>query len=83
MEVKYKDLKIVVAGCGSIGKRHIDVLHSMGVGKIIVCDPNTEKLSEISDQYSNIETEPDYNNALLKKPFAVFILTPTKMHLSR
>ena len=81
MEVTYKDLKIVVAGCGSIGLRHIDVLHSMGVGKIIACDPNHEALDKIKNKYPDIKTQTDYNEALLTNPFAVFILTPTKMHI--
>lgn len=82
MEVKaFSSVSALVVGCGSIGKRHIDILKELGVGKIIACDPSEAALNAITDKYPDITTVTDYADGLKQKPFAVFILTPTKMHI--
>ena len=81
MEIKYSGLKTVVAGCGSIGRRHIEVLLNMGVDNITACDPNEETLKMIKKDFPCVETISNYSEALKEKPFAVFVLTPTKMHI--
>ena len=82
MEVsKYSSLSVLVAGCGAIGKRHIDILKQLGVGSISVCDPNKDYVKVITDKYPDIKVVESYEKGLEEKPFAVFILTPTKMHI--
>ena len=82
MEIsKYSALSVLVAGCGAIGKRHIDILQELGVGDIMVCDPNTEYVKAVTDKYPNVKVATNYAEGLKSKPFAVFILTPTKMHI--
>lgn len=82
MEVsKYSNLSVLVAGCGAIGKRHIDILQQLKVGKINVCDPNQAYVKEVVDKYPDINVVESYEKGLEQKPFAVFILTPTKMHI--
>lgn len=82
MEIKeYGNLTVLVAGCGSIGKRHIDILKKLGVGKIVVCDPSENALKAISDKYPDVSICTEYEKGLECNPFAVFILTPTKMHI--
>jgi len=39
MEETWQDMSVLVAGCGSIGKRHVRVLAGLGVTDIRVCDP--------------------------------------------
>ena len=82
MEVsKYSSLSVLVAGCGAIGKRHIDILKQLQVGSISVCDPNKDYVKVITDKYPDIKVVESYEKGLEEKPFAVFILTPTKMHI--
>lgn len=78
---EYNDLPVLVVGAGAIGKRHIEVLYEMGVKNQTVCDPFPAALDVIRAQHPEFGYETDYTEALKKKPFAVFILTPTKMHI--
>lgn len=82
MEVSnYHNLSVLVAGCGAIGKRHIDILKQIGVSNIIVCDPNEAYVKAVTDKYPDLKVAQNYEKGLEQKPFAVFILTPTKMHI--
>ena len=48
MEIKdFSNLTVLVVGCGSIGKRHIDILKQLRVGKIIACDIHNHRLDLI------------------------------------
>ena len=78
---KYSELTIAVIGCGAIGKRHIEVLDQMGVGRIIACDPSGDRLKVIKEICPRCEPVRAYSEALKKKPFAVYVLTPTQMHI--
>lgn len=77
----YSMLSVLVAGCGAIGKRHVDILCELGVEDITVCDPNSEYVKAVTDKYPNVKVATNYAEGLKSKPFAVFILTPTKMHI--
>ena len=82
MEINsFENVSVLVAGLGAIGKRHVDILMELKVGKLLVFDPNAEAVKLILDKYPDIEAVDSYEAGLLKKPFAVFILTPTKMHI--
>lgn len=80
--MQISDMRVLVAGCGSIGLRHIEVLRDLGLTKLYACDP-----SEGSRQAAGAFLPPsalyaDYSEALAAvQPQAVFILTPTKMHI--
>ena len=77
----YKDLKILIAGCGSIGKRHTRVLTELGVKSISACDPFEGARSGMRELFPNMTVYSDYAEALKNGFDAVFILTPTAMHL--
>ena len=65
MEVsKYSNLSVLVAGCGAIGKRHIDILQQLKVGKINVCDPNQAYVKEVVDKYPDINVVESYEKGL-------------------
>lgn len=82
MEInKFGSLTVAVVGCGAIGKRHIHVLEEMGVGKIVACDPNLSTLELVKTTHPNLITCERYEDCFKYDPFAVFILTPTKMHI--
>lgn len=76
------DLKILIAGCGSIGKRHGQVLWEMGVHNMTACDPSEQQRVSIKNLLPGISVTTDYEAALKAEKYdAVFILTPTAMHL--
>lgn len=76
------DLKLLIAGCGSIGKRHAQVLWEMGVRNLTACDPFETARESMKAVLPEITVTEDYEEALANGNFdAVFILTPTAMHL--
>ena len=78
----FSELHILIVGCGSIGKRHAQVLQELGVKHITACDPSPEQRKSFEALFPNVDMQCDYHTALYKKKFdAVFIFTPTGMHL--
>lgn len=80
--MQVNDLKVLIVGCGSIGKRHAGVLSDMGVGRLAACDPSGEARAAFSAMYPRIAMYESEEEALKAfRPDAVFILSPTQMHL--
>ncbi|KMW19128.1 Gfo/Idh/MocA family protein [Enterocloster citroniae] len=77
----YKKLKVAVAGCGSIGKRHIRILHTLGVEDIRVFDSSREKMEAALAGTPGIGLADSYDDLLDSHPEVVFILTPTGLHI--
>ncbi len=81
--MQIRDLNILIAGCGSIGKRHAQVLWELGLRNLTACDPSPAQRQSMQDLLPGIAVTEDYAAALETGAFdAVFILTPTAMHLS-
>ena len=81
--MQIRDLNILIAGCGSIGKRHAQVLWELGLRNLTACDPSPQQRQSMQDLLPGIAVTEDYAAALQTGAFdAVFILTPTAMHLS-
>ena len=82
MQIKYDSLKLLIVGCGSIGRRHIEVLIGIGVCRIAGCDPSLVQREQTRIIFPQIVLYADYSQALAEwTPDAVFILIPTAMHL--
>jgi len=75
-------MKILVVGCGSIGKRHISILQKLGINDISICDISEDKLNQIGENFNISKRFIDYQDALKNKVDAVFICTPPNSHLS-
>ena len=74
-------MKILVVGCGSIGKRHIRNLISINAGEIIACDINDKKLDDVKEEFA-IKAFSDIEEALsINKYTAAFICTPPSCHV--
>ncbi|HEV7218930.1 MAG TPA: Gfo/Idh/MocA family oxidoreductase, partial [Terriglobales bacterium] len=74
---------ILVAGSGSIGRRHIKNLHKLGARKLAACDPDPERMAPMVSEFS-VEPFPDFSSALAAtKPDAVFICTPPIHHVTQ
>ena len=77
-----KDKLFLVAGCGSIGQRHIGNLQRLGITKILAVEPRDEQRSAIASRYA-IDAVADLETALDKHPFAALVCTPSKLHLGQ
>ena len=71
---------ILVAGCGSIGKRHIRNLQALKVGDIIAYDVQRSRSSQVEQEFS-IKTYDDLERALAQHPEVTLVCTPTSLHI--
>jgi predicted dehydrogenase len=77
------DYRVLVVGCGSIGRRHGTNLNSLGVGHLGFCDISLEALKQCRDEVHG-EVFTDYEEALQKfRPDIVLICTPPVYHVEQ
>jgi predicted dehydrogenase len=76
-----QDLRVLLAGCGSIGRRHARVLRSLGVRDIRICDPQEAQRQALKAETTVTAEFDSYEKALSDRPDAVFVLTPPKLHI--
>jgi predicted dehydrogenase len=72
-------MKFLIAGFGSIGRRHFRNLLSLGVEDILFYSTNNSTIKK--DEISGFIIESDLENALAHKPDAVIVSNPTSLHL--
>jgi len=73
--------RVLVVGCGSIGRRHARNLKSLGVRQLGFCDTSPKALQQCREEL-NGEVFGDYDEALSKfKPDIVLICTPPVYHV--
>ena len=73
--------RVLVVGCGSIGRRHARNLKSLGVRQLGICDNSPEALKYCREELHG-ETFADYSEALRKfGPDIVLICTPPVFHV--
>ncbi len=75
------ELKTLVLGCGSIGRRHLKNLRTLGMRNFILCDPNGEAVAKASLGLINPVLTNNLSDALKARPEAAVICTPSSMHL--
>ena len=79
-----EELKILVVGVGSIGRRHSDVLYSaLGCKNITLWDPVEENAARHAANYPGMKTVATFEEGLAQKPDAVFICSPPALHMSQ
>lgn len=71
---------ILIAGFGSIGRRHLRNLRALGHEKFILY--RTRKSTLPDDEISDIPQAFDLSKALSYKPVATIIANPTALHMS-
>src|SRR5919197_2367475 len=73
-------MKFLIAGLGSIGRRHFRNLIALGEKDIVLL--RTRKATLPDDELAGYPVETDLKEALQKhKPDAVVVANPTSMHL--
>jgi predicted dehydrogenase len=72
-------MKILIAGLGSIGRRHFRNLLALGERDILLYRTRQSSLPE--DELDGFPVETDLQAALAHKPQAVIIANPTALHL--
>jgi predicted dehydrogenase len=77
----WNELSVLIAGCGSIGKRHARVLQSLGVRALHACDPVAEQRQALAAQVADVRLYATYGDALQAQPDTVIICTPPEMHI--
>ncbi len=77
----WQKLSVLIAGCGSIGKRHARVLARLGVADIRACDPIHAQREAMQAQTPAVKLYDSFDAALRDAPDAVWICTPPEMHV--
>lgn len=72
-------MKFVIAGLGSIGRRHLRNLVSLGEMDIILYRTHSSTMPE--QELEGFQTTSDLQEALAARPDAVIVSNPTAMHL--
>ena len=81
--MKTDGLKVLVAGSGSIGRRHMRNLRSLGISELAGCDPDPERLAPM---VAELEIHPfgAFETAMEAfRPDAILICTPPSFHLEQ
>ena len=73
-------LKVLIAGCGSIGKRHARILTSLCIEEIMIYDSNQGQVELLVKELPDVKPVNSFEQGL-ERADAVFILTPTKLHI--
>jgi predicted dehydrogenase len=71
-------LRLMIAGLGSIGRRHLDNLRSLGVDDFVLYRQRPEPLPQASE----LPVFNDLDKALATRPDLVIVATPTAYHLT-
>lgn len=71
---------VAVLGCGSIGRRHITNLRSLGQYPIYVYDPDPEAITAVAGT-ADVAAFGDLANVWFEQPDAVLICTPSNLHV--
>jgi predicted dehydrogenase len=73
-------VKFLIAGLGSIGRRHLRNLLALGEEDIVLY--RTGKSTLPDEELERFPTEPSLEDALSHEPDAVIVSNPTSMHLA-
>ncbi len=71
--------RLLVIGCGSIGRRHMRNLKTLGVTNVMAFDTRAERRAEAADALG-VETIDDLAAAWERRPDVCLITAPTSLH---
>ncbi len=73
-------LRFLIVGCGSIGKRHIRNLLSLGVKELVAFDVRAERRRDVTTELG-VETVERLESGLEREPDALIVAAPTSLHV--
>jgi len=73
--------KILIVGCGGIGKKHIDGFLSTGKFEISVCETDNKKLKEVKENFEIKDLFNDFSSVNLRNFDCVLISAPANFHI--
>ena len=74
---------VLVAGAGSIGRRHLGNLKKLGLTRLAACDPHPERLTYVASEFQ-VECFPTFETALKTfRPDMVLVCTPPVHHVAQ
>lgn len=73
-------LRVLVIGCGSIGRRHIGNLIVLNAGEILAFDVRSDRRDEIEGQFG-VKVLDRLEDAWDRRPDAALITVPTPLHV--
>lgn len=73
-------MKVLIVGCGSIGKRHIANLLSLGIKNMAAFDIQEPRREEVRKRF-DITTPASLEDAWAGKPEVIVIAAPTSLHV--
>lgn len=76
-----KPLRVLVAGCGSIGRRHVKNLVKLGVKDFVLCDTTQAALERAAEGLKDPVLAIDFATAVDAGADAAVICTPASMHI--
>ncbi|MBI2069775.1 MAG: Gfo/Idh/MocA family oxidoreductase [Elusimicrobia bacterium] len=74
-------MKIIVIGTGSVGKRHLGNLQSLGVKDLAVCDRREDRLKEVAEKFGVKNLYKELNAEALAGATGAVIATPPHIHV--
>ena len=77
---KLEPFGCLIVGCGSIGRRHLRNLKSLGITKLTALDAQPQRAEAVAEELG-ISTFTSLSQALQSSPDVVFITTPTSFHV--
>jgi len=77
----WQRLSVLIAGCGSIGKRHARILAELGLDDIRVCDPVASQVEGLCAETPSAQPCPSFEEGLAASPDCVWIMTPPRLHI--
>ena len=72
-------MKFLIAGLGSIGRRHLNMLRELGQDDIVLYRTHQSTLDD--EELAGLPVETDLRAALALKPDAVIVANPTSLHM--
>lgn len=77
----WRETRVLIAGCGSIGRRHARVLQTLGIANLEITDPNPAQRKALQQEVKVKGEYENYLDALSARPDVVFICTPADLHI--
>lgn len=72
--------RILVVGCGSIGRRHASQLIRRNDIRLELCDPMADNLAKAIADVGNVPTYHSFDEAIATRPEFVIVATPHSLH---